>query len=237
MSPRDGPWRLATGDVNSDGRDDFVTFNGLDSSLTVRGRTATGFEAAQTYPAGDFEGGVQLVDCDNDGDLDLLYTSGSEASAALSVRKNNGTGTFGAATSTSLGTGLGSTSALTVGDWNGDGAKDVVVSVSNHAIVRLLGTGSCNFGSKVSGATQPNPMRIYNADMDKDGNLDLVIAHFLQSKISIYLGHGDGNFSSPTVLSMADAVNDLAIGDFNGDASPDIVFIGNEGTYLLGSNP
>jgi hypothetical protein len=232
----DGPIRVQAGDLNGDGRDDMVTRDGLSDTLTVRLGVAGGFAAAQTLTTGAFGAGPSLADCDNDGDLDLIYAEGLNAAVGLRVRKNNGAGSFGAALSTSIGTGQDA-SSLTVGDWNEDGIADVVVSMSDHAMVRLLGAGSCAFGSKVSAATDPNPFEIKNADMDQDGHLDLVIAHFSSQTISIYLGHGNGNFSPPTVLSPGNWVVDLALGDFNSDGTPDIAFAGTGGAHLLTSNP
>lgn len=236
----DGPTRIQAGDLNADGRDDFVTLDGLGDTLTVRLGVAGGFGAASTLASGAFANDVRLADCDNDGDLDMVYASGSgnAGDGAIRVRKNNGAGSFGSPVVTNLGLGIGqSTHSLVVVDLNEDGIKDTVVTLNDHQMMRLLGTGGCGFGSKVTAPTENNPVRIYSADFDKDFNQDLVVAHFNNMKISIYLGHGNGNVSSPVVISPGTWVMDLATGDFNGDGSHDIVFAGLDGVYLLESNP
>lgn len=181
---------------------------------------------------------MQLADCDGDGDLDLLYVDGFASGAALEVRENDGAGTFGASTSTSLGLGVGELGqTFTVGDWNEDLKKDVVVVTSSNAMVRLLGTGACTFTGVVSAATEPNPGAITTADMDRDGHLDLVVAHKTSQKLSIYLGLGNGSFSAPAVYTPGLDVLDVKTGDFNGDGTPDVLFGTPSGAYLMSSDP
>src|SRR5262249_22790159 len=69
---------------------------------------------------------------------------------------------------------------------------------------------------------------------------DLAISHAFSSKVSIFLGHGDGTFDSPLTISSPDALY-LAAGDLNADGKPDLVagggyvlnlFLGNgDGTF------
>lgn len=234
----DGPYRVRVADLNGDGRDDFVTVNALADTISVALRQAGGGFAFSTYATGDFVYDVKLADVDNDGDIDMLYPQDKDTATKLVVRRNNGSGAFAAPISTNLGLTFGeSAHALTVGDWNEDGRADVVVTINTHKMVRLLGNGNGTFGGLASAATQNNPIRIINADMDKDGHRDLVIAHFTAQKISIFRGHGNGNFSPAFVISPGKTVNDLDAGDFDGDGTPDIVFGASDGAYLIRSNP
>lgn len=233
-----GPRRVRVGDLNGDGYDDFIALGSSDA-LTVRIRNpGGGFAAAATYATGASSADVQLADCDGDGDLDLLYVDGFASSAALKVRKNDGAGAFGASTSTNLGLGAGELGqTLTVGDWNEDAARDAIVVLSSNKMVRLLGTGACTFAGVVSASTEPNPGAITNADMDRDGHLDLVIAHKTSEKVSIYLGLGNGSFSAPAVYFLGLDVLDVKTGDFNEDDTPDVLYGTPSGAYLMTSAP
>ena len=120
--------------------------------------------------------------------------------------------------------------ALAVADLNHDGKPDIIVANTvNETVTVLLGDGKGHFapapGSPFPCGKAPNDIAV--ADMNGDGNLDLVIANTGTAFITILLGDGKGGFMpsphSPFSTQSYPHVHGIAIGDFNGDGKLDAV--------------
>src|SRR5262245_23663594 len=74
-------------------------------------------------------------------------------------------------------------------------------------------------------------------DFNGDCKQDLAVANAGDNKVSILLGDGSGGFEPPTFFDEAPAGSSsffvhVAIGDLNGDGSPDLV-LANQSTVTL----
>lgn len=96
----------------------------------------------------------------------------------------------------------------------------------------LLGPASTRFLGSTS-----EPARIVAADLNTDGNIDLIIAEKFADRVSVHLGLGDGTFMPATHWGTGSHPVGLSINDFDGDTHLDIA-TGNEvdstATILLG---
>ncbi|KAA6457574.1 hypothetical protein DYQ86_22370 [Acidobacteria bacterium AB60] len=153
------------------------------------------------------------------------------------VLLGKGDGTFAA-----VGSAFGPTSQngpFIIGDFNNDGIPDVgainaVYLAPNNTITIFLGKGD---GTFTVAATSPaigyNPTAIATADVNGDGNADLIVDQQESQtsgngQIAIFFGNGDGTFtptSTPTALSSV--VNSVIPADINGDGKIDLVLGGN----------
>ncbi len=66
-----------------------------------------------------------------------------------------------------------------------------------------------------------NPTQVVAADFDDDDDADLAVLT-LDGVVSIFRNNGSGSFAAPLRLPNALQATSLAVGDFNGDARPDI---------------
>jgi hypothetical protein len=73
------------------------------------------------------------------------------------------------------------------------------------------------------------PRRVVAANFTRSGNLDLAVANYLTSEVSILLGNGDGTFQKAKRFSVSAPIG-IAVGDFNGDGKPDLAIIESGGT-------
>lgn len=240
-----GPFRLAAGDVNGDGQDDFVSANagGPGAGITVAyGQLGGGFSVTN-FVAGDFGDGaaINLADCDNDGDLDLFYSSDNYVNTSITLRRNNGAGQFKqAAAEKAINVGSSQEDAhvmrMTFADINSDGNLDIIAARKDHKLLRALGTGSCTFQNVVSFSSPLNPRTVQFADLTGDGILDMVAGHQNGDKpLNFYIGDGNGNFTGPyTPTTSAQWVTDVVLDDFNGDAITDVLYLDSgTGVYLM----
>jgi hypothetical protein len=119
---------------------------------------------------------------------------------------------------------------ISVADVNHDDNQDILVTNSDSETVSiLLGNGKGQFrpspGSPFAAGHLPNDIGI--ADMNGDGNLDLVIADHQSPYLTILLGDGKGSFrlapGSPVDVHSRPHPHGVAVADFNGDGKPDVV--------------
>ncbi|MGH9828502.1 MAG: FG-GAP repeat domain-containing protein, partial [Blastocatellia bacterium] len=114
---------------------------------------------------------------------------------------------------------------------------------------------SSNLFPRTDIATGKNPVAIVASDFNSDGKLDLANANHDDNTISIFLGNGDGTFTSKGTLVTGQGPVALVTADFNNDSIPDLavvnetdntvsVFLGNgdgtftlKGTFPTGKNP
>lgn len=180
-------------------------------------------------------GSMALGDFNGDGKLDIVVSNFS--SNTVSVFLNRGDGTFADPIISPVqitAVGLG---PLAVGDFNQDGKLDVVLATiaGTQADIVLLGKGD---GTFVQLPPIPNSFGFAQArvaDVNNDGHSDLITCN--TSTISVYLGNGDGTFTSTDLPQPHDGPSNspfptvngpfLAIvaADFNGDQKIDIVTI------------
>ncbi len=118
---------------------------------------------------------------------------------------------------------------VSVADVNRDGNPDILVTNADDGTVSvLLGDGNGQFreapGSPVVAGHLPNDIAI--ADMNGDGNPDLVIPDHQSPYITILLGDGEGGFrpapGSPVNVHSNPHPHGVAVADFNGDGKPDV---------------
>jgi len=73
------------------------------------------------------------------------------------------------------------------------------------------------------------PYRLIAAQLTDSGNVDLAVANYLTSEVSILLGKGDGTFQKPLEFPVPAPIA-LAAGDFNEDGNQDLAVVESGGT-------
>jgi len=123
-------------DVNGDGKLDLVGLTGLSVQVWLGNGDGTFKTLAPITSA--FGGVAAVADLNGDGKLDILLNSGNgpRGGGALYLLLGNGDGTFGSPI-TIIPTPAGPFSFVTVDDFNGDGRKDIAVSLGALATTVL----------------------------------------------------------------------------------------------------
>jgi len=182
--------------------------------------------------------GVTTLDYDGDGDVDVLVADeqgGPDPGHGLLLWENDGTGRFiEVAGSRGLpSTGVNLNGAVTAGDVDNDGDLDVftvVVTTSGGATTfsgRLYRNDGGSFTHARTFADRgADSEHMFLADLDNDGDLDLVWA-------GAYLNNGDGTFGPNRASEFA--VSPSGRGgmafDADGDGDLDVVFNVSDRTY------
>ena len=102
----------------------------------------------------------------------------------------------------------------------GMGTANIIQNVFGDELARLVGDET--FQTSVQYASGTAPRVIQDADVNKDGILDLVVSDNNDGRISVFLGVGDGTFKA-RVSYASGAANGLSLVDVNGDGNLDVV--------------
>jgi len=164
-----------------------------------------------------------VVDLNRDGYLDLVATA-RLVDDSLHIWRGNREGAFYPIESKWSDIGY---AALAAGDINRDGFPDIVAASHFGSVQTLLSDGKGGFTEKLL-HREDGYVGAQLADLNGDGQLDLVLLGFQKVGIEVYLGDGRGNWKLHTTLpekrlgpSMQG--RSLVVGDVNGDGHQDII--------------
>jgi hypothetical protein len=131
---------------------------------------------------------------------------------------------------------------VSVADVDEDGNLDLVVATTeDDAIVILFGDGDGGFAAGGSYPTGTHPKFATTGDFDGDGDIDFASANQDDvdgDDISVYLGDGNGGFTSAGDFEACSNPHEVASGDLNEDGNPDLVvpcWGGSVASLLLGN--
>jgi len=225
-----GPYGVATGDLNEDGRPDLLVLkpDGAQALSIFIGKSDNTFEAASVYQSGTV--GLQnfaVADMNGDGHLDVV--AAGAAGSRVFIWHGDGHGSFGEPVSVQ---GNGSY-AIAIGDADEDGHPDVVTTNFEAAVAGaqsefsfMKGIGD-SLDAPRSYSCAQFPRNVAIGDLDRDGHLDVVTASVAPSSsygLNLFRGAGNGTFAlydSINVYGFSPEHVDIA--DLNGDGIPDLV--------------
>ena len=226
---------IAFVDVDGDSDLDMVVGNGGDSGpeqnrlyINDGSGTFSDAAAAQLPATNDVTTSVAFGDVDGDGDIDLVFGNDGQNRLCL----NDGSGTFVDGTNTHVPVWTDGTNAITLGDVDGDGDPDLAIGngVTPFEQNRLyLNDGSGVF-SDVTATQLPTvgdrTEGVSLADIDGDGDPDLVFGAWGQNRL--YLNDGNGTFTDvtatrlPTLSTWWSSRPTVVFADIDDDGDPDL---------------
>ena len=208
--------------------------NGIVIVAEYTGTGATGFGTPTTL--GDFSNqndltrGIGVADFDNDGDFDIIHGGNSGGTYIdLKIFEQTSPMNFVSAGIVSGSSFYGNSFAMdmAIGDFNGDGNHDVVISGNTYDTYIYYGNGDLTFGNpQLIFDTQGNNRGKDAGDFNNDGDLDFAMTMSgFGGDIFMFTGLGDGTFNEFFLFDPPS--NDgycIAAGDFNGDDLEDLFY-------------
>jgi hypothetical protein len=235
---------LVVADLNGDSLLDLAALQSLSFSLGVFFNQGNGTFAKTVYqPAGDQRapaGGLASGDLNGDRIPDLVFSLFVDAGLdpliyRFGVFLNTGDGTLGAVPNVDAA--YFAIESFAIGDFNGDGAGDIVVAHggSPAAIGVFLGNGDGTFSAPVTvngrNCTTTVASNIAMSDLDGDGRPDL--AFFCDDQLRVFLNRGGpgllaGAVSYPGAAAVPMTGHSFpraAVGDLNADGYVDLAIL------------
>ena len=236
---------IAIGDVDGNGNVD-IYMDDAQAVLWLQNDRGEFLDRPMSAGSGD-AAAAELVDMDGDGDLDLVTARGWHPQVPPSTVRptlalNDGAGNFTAASVPMPAIVAGS--ALAIGDVDGDGDPDVLVGTQDPVYfsfagaqdVLLLNDGQGSFTDATSAQLPVRDTATRNAsfaDLDGDGDLDLVIENGWQrppvgAALLVYVNDGSGVFTDETAarIPLQNSARHLAALDLDEDGDVDLSFSG-----------
>ena len=170
------PSSVFIADLDGDGDNDLAVTISRSDNVSVLLNSGDGtFGAKVNFSVGDQPNSVFIADLNRDGINDLAVTNGN----GVSVLMNNGDGTFAPKVDYRAGS---QPAGLTSADLDGDGDNDLAVANSyrfggGNSVSVLMNSGDGTFAPKVDYDAGVRPASVFSADVDADGDQDLVTAN------------------------------------------------------------
>ncbi len=234
--------QLTIGDLDGDGDLDIVFANGGNFSspgtplkARVYINNGSGFFTDETDArTGGLTGlhrGVELGDCDQDGDLDILLVQDFNNLPNLLI--NDGSGTFSNEGATRLPNITLASSRGQFGDVDNDGDLDIFITSGNTSRFscgqyRLyLNDGSCNY-TDATATNFPielvcNNMDAIFGDIDGDFDLDIRTSSTGTNNSRLYINDGTGVFTVDNTVPADSTCYSYDFGDIDGDGDLDML--------------
>ena len=179
------------------------------------------------------------IDAKNGPDL-VTGNDAGEDGPSLSILLNRGQGTFQAEVRKNLDAARDLLQAVTVGDFNGDGAADIAVATDDLSVfpTQTVVQVFRNNGSGQLSSPDRYPLNgffpqcLEAADVNNDGILDLVVCHTSSDSglglVSVLLGRANGgvpsgSFDSGLDFTVGTTPATIVVGDVDHDSRSDLV--------------
>jgi uncharacterized protein (AIM24 family) len=177
---------------------------------------------AHTITAADAAWDVFAADVDGDGDTDVL--SAGAYDSGIVRYENDGSQNFTAHTLT------GDGENVYAADVDGDGDIDILsivwgVYLDPYTVVAWYeNDGSQNFTAHtITFFAYDRASSVFAADVDGDGDTDVLSASYYDTNIAWYENDGSQNFTAHTISTDAEGANSVFAADVDGDGDTDVL--------------